>query len=85
MQLGHCIERTAILEPLDLRFVERVRELSFPHLAILGVHLQRQGLPNSEFGAHHVYPIIRIDLVVIRWVGERQRQHPLLLKICFVL
>ena len=52
--LGHGVEGTAVLEPLNLGLVEGVLELNLVVLAILGVDDHGDGLADSELGAEDV-------------------------------
>ena len=81
---GHGVQGRAVAEPLDLGLVEGVAELDIVRLAILGVDAHRDGLADGELGAHQVDLVIRLDLVVVRRVGEGQREHTLLLQVGLV-
>lgn len=85
MPFCHGVQCATILEPLHLRLVEGVSELGFPSFPVLWMYPQRHRLANGEFGAHEVDLVIRVDLFVVFRVDERQREHPLLLKVGFVL
>lgn len=52
--LGHGVEGTTVLEPLDLGLVEGVLELNIVGLAILGVDDHGDGLADSELGAEDI-------------------------------
>ncbi len=84
--LGHGVERTAILEPLDLTLVECVREFDIDCVATIGgVNSQGHGLANSELSAGKIDAVIGTNLVVVGWVRESQRKHTLLLQVGLVL
>lgn len=51
MVLGHGVQGTAVLEPLDLASVEGVGQLDVERLAILGLDDQGNGLAGLELGA----------------------------------
>jgi hypothetical protein len=52
--LGHGVESTAVLEPLDLRLVEGVLQGNVERRAVLGVHNEGDGLANGELGAKNI-------------------------------
>lgn len=52
--LGHGVQGAAVLEPLDLGFVEGVEELDLVVLAILGVDDHGDGLANGKLSAENV-------------------------------
>ena len=86
MHFGHSVQRAAVLEPLQLTLVEGVAELDVECLAaVRWVHAQRYGLAYRQLCDQQVNFVIRLDLVVVCRVGERERKHALLLKIGFVL
>jgi len=81
----HGVQRATVLEPLNLRLIEGVSELDFPSFSVLWMYPHRHRLANGEFGAHQVDLVIRVDLVVVFRVNERQREHALLLEVGFML
>jgi hypothetical protein len=84
--LGHGVERTAVLEPLDLALVEGVCELDVESLAAVGgVDDKSHGLANGELGALEVDLVGGANLVVIGRLGEGERKHTLLLQVGLVL
>ncbi len=85
MRLGHGVQRTAILKPLNLSFVECVCQLCLPWLAVLGMNSQGHGLADREFRAHHIQSVIGLNLVVVGGVDESKGQHALFLEIGLVL
>lgn len=52
--LGHGVESTAVLEPLNLRGVEGVLEGDVERLAILGVNNHGDGLADLKLGAENI-------------------------------
>ncbi|KAI6755925.1 hypothetical protein HG531_005031 [Fusarium graminearum] len=83
--LRHGVEGGAVLEPLDLGFVEGVREGHLEGLAAIGrVDNEGEGLANLELGAEDIDLVIRSDLVVVGRVREGQGQHTLLLEVGLV-
>src|SRR5271155_3328295 len=70
MHLGHGIESATILEPPNLSLVESVRQGTIPRFTILGMNLHCYWLTNREFRDQQVNFVVRIDLVVVGWVGE---------------
>ena len=52
--LGHGVQGTAVLEPLDLGIVEGVRELDLKGGAILGVNDHGDRLSDGELSAEDV-------------------------------
>ena len=86
MLLGHGVQCTAILEPLNLTLIEGVIQLDVKRLAaICGMHAQSHGFVDGQLGAQQVYLVIRLDLVVVGRVSEGQGQHALFLEVGFVL
>jgi hypothetical protein len=85
VSFGHGVERASVLEPLELASVKGVRELAIPGRSIIGMNLHRNGLADSQFGTHQVNLVVRVDLVVVGWVGECKREHPLLLQVGLML
>lgn len=83
--LRHSIQCAPVLEPLDLTLVECMSQLRLPRLTILWVHSQCHGPADGELRAHKVNFVVRIDLVVVRWINEGKREHPLLFEIGFML
>ena len=53
-RLGHRVQRSSVLEPLDLGLVEGVVQLDLEGQAILGVHGHRHRLANGKFCAGEV-------------------------------
>lgn len=51
MSLGHGVQGTAVLEPLDLASVEGVGQLNVEGLAILGLDNEGDGLAGCELSA----------------------------------
>ena len=79
-QLLHSVQRRARLEPLNLAFVECVQQLDL----ILGPIFVLQHASDRFAGcqvlqAKQRNAVIRAHFVVVRWVGECQRQKALLL------
>lgn len=85
MFLCHGVQRATVLEPLNLRLVEGVSKLDFPSFAALWMYPHRHRLANGELSAHQVDFVVRVDLVVVFRVNERQREHALLFEVGFVL
>lgn len=56
--LGHGVQGTSVLEPLDLGLVEGVQKLDLEGFSILGVNDHREGLANGKFCAEDVNLII---------------------------
>ena len=83
--LRHRVKCASILEPFELTLVERVRKLSLPNFARFGVYPKSDRLSNGELGAEKVDFVVGVDLVVVFWITEGQREHPLLLQVRFVL
>jgi hypothetical protein len=54
VRLGHRVQRTSVLKPLDLGLVEGLVQLDLEGLAVLGVYFHRDGLANSQLGAEDV-------------------------------
>jgi len=55
-------------------------------LATIGwVHAESHGFANGELCAEQVNTVIRLDLVVIGWVGKGKWEHALLLQVGLVL
>lgn len=52
--LGHGVQGTAVLEPLNLASVEGVGQLDVERLAILGLDNEGDGLAGFELGALNV-------------------------------
>ena len=52
--LGHGVQSTAVLEPLDLASIEGVGQLDLEGLAVLGLDDHRKGLADLELGALQV-------------------------------
>lgn len=61
-----------------------MRELNIKALSVLGVDLEGHWLANSDFRAHKINLVLGLNLVVVFWVDEGQRQHSLLLQVGFV-
>lgn len=51
VSLGHGVQGTAVLEPLDLASVEGVGQLDVERLAILGLDNECDGLAGGELSA----------------------------------
>ena len=62
--LGHCVKGAAVLEPLDLGFVEGVVKLDLEGITVLGVHFQCHGLANSELSAEKVNLVENISILL---------------------
>ena len=85
MRLRHRVQRTAILEPLELRLVERMVEFNIEGLAaICWMHSQSHWLANCNLSAQQVDLVVWLDLVVVRFVREGEWQHTLLLEVGLV-
>jgi len=54
VRFGHGVQRTSVLEPLDLRRVEGMRELDLKGRSILGMDAHRQGLSDCQLSAQNV-------------------------------
>jgi len=84
--LGHGVERGTVLEPLELRLVESVREGNVKGIAALcWVDSESHWLAYCKLSAENVNLVVRLDLVVVGGVGEGQRHHTLLLEVGLVL
>lgn len=84
--LGHGVERTAVLEPLDLAVVERVRQLDVEGLAAIGgVDGEGDGLASGELSGGDADLVFGANLLVIGGVAEGQGKHTLLLQVGLVL
>ena len=85
VSLGHAVQRTPVLEPLNLTLVESMGELAVPGVAVLRVDSHCDWLTHSQFCAQNVDLVIGVDLVVVGGIRECQGQHTLLLEVRFVL
>jgi hypothetical protein len=84
-RLRHSVQRTTVLEPLDLALVESVVEFNVKGLtAVCWMHTQRHRLTDCQLGAHKVDLVIWLDLIVVLGVGKGKRKHTLLLEVGFV-
>ncbi len=53
-RLGHGVESTAILEPLNLSFVEGVLQGNLVGLAVLGVNNHGDGFAHSKLSSENI-------------------------------
>jgi hypothetical protein len=64
--LGHGVQGTSVLEPLNLALVEGVRQLDVERLATVGgVDNHGEGLLNSKLSALEVDLVVGANLVVV--------------------
>lgn len=82
---SHSVQRTSVFEPRYLALVEGVIQFRLPHLTILGMHSKGQWLANRQLGAHDVYLVLRVNLVIVGGVSKSERQEALLLEISLML
>lgn len=82
---GHRVQGAAVLEPFDLALVEGVIERRVPDLTVFRMNSQRDRLANLELGAQDVDAVVRVDLVIVGWIGECEGEHALFLQVGLVL
>src|SRR5262249_32463024 len=79
------VQRRPALEPLDLRRAVRVVQRERLRRAVRMAHDARDRLAGSEIREpRQADAVVLADLVVVRGVGERERQQALLLQVALV-
>ena len=79
------VQCRAGLEPLDLALVETVCKRNLLLRAIAVLEHEREVLTGRKrLEAEDIDPVIRADLLVVGGIGEREREHTLLLQVRLV-